>query len=44
MFRAFLGLNSNECDKMSIGEYIDYGIMLDHVIKTWDNIGIKISQ
>jgi len=43
MFRAFLNLSENECNTMSIGEYMDYGIMLNHVIHTLDNIGVKIS-
>jgi hypothetical protein len=43
MFRAFLHLSEKECKEMTIGEYIDYSVMLDHVIKTWDNIGIHVS-
>ncbi len=43
MFRVFLNLSEKECDQMSIGEYMDYSVMLDHVIHTWDNIGVNIS-
>jgi hypothetical protein len=35
MFRAFLNLSGEECDNMSVGEYMDYGIMLKEVLKVW---------
>jgi hypothetical protein len=35
MFRAFLNLSKEECDNMSIGEYMDYSVALDQVLKLW---------
>jgi hypothetical protein len=32
LFRAFLNLSKEECENMSIGEYIDNCIILDNVL------------
>jgi hypothetical protein len=33
MFRAFLGLTAAECEEMAIEDYMNYQIMLDHVLE-----------
>ena len=38
MFRAFLQLTKEECDTMSVQDYIDYLIMFKQVINIWENI------
>jgi hypothetical protein len=34
MFRAFLHLSKQECDEMSIDEYMNYTLMLKKVLET----------
>lgn len=41
MFRAFLGLNTKDMTAMTAGEYVDYCLMLNHVIHMWDRIAIS---
>lgn len=35
LFRAFLGFSRKECEKMTMGEYINAAVMLENVLKLW---------
>lgn len=35
MFRAFLGLTKKECKNMTMGEFLDYTVVLDDVLRIW---------